>query len=143
MIQRIQSFLLVLAVCGAALCFMFPVATAGDYPSLLLWPLDASNWYLTLLNTLVGIIALVSIFLYKNRVRQMRVVTLAALLSVVQIALAFLLAVDSFASHLPAGTNIAYSIGSYIPMATTVLLFIAQRCIRNDELKVRAADRIR
>ena len=143
MIQRIQSFLLVLACVGVALCYMFPVATAGDYGELNLWPLGAGNWYLAALNLLVGLIALVSIFMYKNRVRQMRVVTVAALLSVIQIALVFLVAVEAFGKHLPAGTDISYSIGSYIPLVTTVLLFIAQRCIRNDEMKVRAADRIR
>ncbi len=157
MIQRIQSFLLVLAACGAALCLMFPVALyapAGEDPQMALYLLPHSNdaiafiqidWILTVLMFLIGIISLVSIFLYKNRIRQMRVVTVNVLLSAVYIALTLLYSVDHAlaVAHLPGNLEPNYSIGSYIPMVMAVLLIISQRCIRADEMKVRAADRIR
>lgn len=157
MIQRIQSFLLVLAVVGVALCYMFPVAVINTdtlqaqlnllphstVPNTEVMVINQTNWVLSVLNLVVGVIALVSIFLYKNRVRQMRVVTVGALVSVIQLGLIFLWAAEAFAKHLPADVQVSYSVGSYIPMVTTVLLFVAQRCIRSDEMKVRASDRIR
>lgn len=153
MIQRIQSFLLVLAVVGAVLCCMFPVAvyTTGMQAGLYLFPhhgevleyVCQTNYLLTVLNLLVGIIALVSIFLYKNRVLQMRVVTVDCLLSVIYLAVVFLWAVDAFGKHIMPTQDPTYSIGAYIPMVNTLLLVLAQRAIRRDEMKVRAADRIR
>lgn len=157
MIQRLQSFLLVLAVVGAALGLMFPVAIVNTdvfqaqlmllpksgNPELDMQVVSTTNWLLFAFDIVVGLIALVSIFLYKNRVRQLRVVTVAVLICVFEIAYIFLGAVSSFASHLPADVNVAYSVGTYIPMVNAVLLVIAQRRIRADEMKVRAADRLR
>ena len=55
------------------------------------------TWPLTVLAILVGVVALVSVFLYKNRVAQMRVVAVAFLLNVVYVFLVFFWAVDAYA----------------------------------------------
>lgn len=178
MIQRIQSFYLVLVAVGAVLMFMFPVANFVTYDTTLdceirselnlipkgyVYPdgvMDSmptfigqqghgpAVWPLTALTALFGIIALVSIFLYKNRVLQMRVVAFGFLANVIHIGLVFLLYVDKYATSLApefGGTAPVphYSVGTWTPIVTAILFFLAQRAIRSDEMKVRAADRIR
>lgn len=183
MIQRLQSFLLVLAAVGIVLMFMYPVATyiapynapngetikvatselnlfAKSNPDLLSQIDNGGNievgqaetgfhsWPLIVLAGIIGIIALVSIFFYKNRVLQMRIVAIGGLLNVVYIALVFLWAVDGYAkamAHLVPGAEIhaAYSVGTWTPIATCLLLLFAQQRIKKDEEKVRAADRLR
>ena len=116
MIQRIQSFYLVLAVVCIILMFRFPIATYttstvnGDVSAALQLTNTKSviadngvdyrfvgddivnfggKWVLTLLSAITGVIALASIFLFKNRVLQMRVVAFAFLFNVVLIFLLF------------------------------------------------------
>lgn len=105
-------------------------------------------WPLMVLTLLVAVISAVSLFLYKNRVRQMRVVACGFLLGVVQLFLIFIWAVDAFVEPAVASmdcTDVAvhYGIGTWATVAAIVLLFLAQRSIKKDEAKVRAADRLR
>ena len=116
---------MLLAVCAMALCFMFPIASftakaplgvpvsgelnliAKENPSLMNDILNGEAvtmgqkgfikvWPLTVLTILSGLIALLSMFLYKNRVTQMRVVAVAFLLGVIDIFLIFIWAVDAY-----------------------------------------------
>ena len=184
MIQRIQSFYLILAVCACALCFMFPVATfhAVDgqqctqvSSQLMLIPSDDADintlsqieqgaplvqlsqksyihiWPLALFAGLFGVVGLVSIFLYKNRTTQVRVVAFGFLLNVVYVFLVFIWAVDGFAEKFlsvaqtlgcnEVSTN--YSIATWASLVSLLFFFLAQRAIKKDEAKVRAADRLR
>ena len=186
MIQRIQSFYLVLAVCAIALCFIFPVATfeatgadvdthvvsqlylrprsdAGEADvmrqvemgeSLVTLPqrvVGTATWPLALVAAVAGVLALVSIFLFKNRMRQVRVVACAFLLNVVYLFVLFIGTVDSFADQVTRlcvqfqTTNVSstYSVATWAAVASLLLLFLAQRSIKRDEAKVRAADRLR
>ena len=180
MIQRIQSFWLVLAMCCMVLCFMVPVAQyhlnipdtnqtaeaelnllAKDNPEMLnqianldpvvVYSQKASGfhtWPLIVVAALVAVVALVCIFLYKNRMRQMRVVAVGFLLNVVYVFLLFFWAVDAYgktvvqAMH---GTDlqVTWYVGAYAPIVSLVLLVLAHRGIKKDEAKVRAADRLR
>jgi cytochrome b561 len=86
--------------------------------------------------------------MYKNRVRQMRVVAVGFLLGVVDLFLIFIWAVDSFvdqATQAMACTevHVSYGVATWAIIAAVVLMFLAQRFIRKDEEKVRAADRLR
>ncbi len=161
MIQRIQSFLLVLALVGFVLLFMFPTATfeAGTTTSsLTLMPGEntmneetgeafvAQNSVLLMVMAIVlGIGTLVSIFLYKNRIRQMRFVSMLGLINLVYIGIMFLATIPDAEKTLSRMGEVSttYSVGTFIPVITLILIVIAQRCIRSDEMKVRAADRIR
>ena len=177
MIQRKQTLFLLLAVCAMAMMFMFPLATfsgtndrnvevkaelnliAKDSPQLMeeirngetvhmnqkeyikVWPLVA----LTLAS---GLLALVSIFLYKKRVTQMRVVSVAFLLELVNIFLIFIWAVDVYIKKVSVpmactDTKTTYGVGIWCAIIGLVMLFLAQRAIKKDEEKVRAADRLR
>lgn len=185
MIQRIQSFYLVLAVCAIALCFMFPVATfetTDDAATKVISQLNliprsdsgeadvlrqvemgeplvtmpqrsatTATWPLALVAAVAGVLTLVSIFLFKNRMRQVRVVACAFLLNVVYLFVLFIGTVDHYAdqvAHIGAmvqaeQVKTTYSVATWAAVAAVVLLFLAQRAIKRDEAKVRAADRLR
>lgn len=183
MIQRIQSFYLVLVVVGIVLMFQFPIATYtattpnGDISAALQLTNTKSiqtddmmdyhfvgddtvtmpgKWILSVVSILVGAISLVCIFLYKNRVLQMRVVAFAFLFNVVLIFLIFFWAINGTGGnggylkalqdlHITTDTIAVnmWTPGTIIPIVTLVLLYLAQRAIKKDEMKVRAADRLR
>ena len=183
MLQRIQSFYLVLVVVGVALMFQFPIATytshsdSGDTNAELqllnkktVYSEDGQNivfvgddsinmkmkWALPIVALLVGAISLVSIFLFKNRILQMRVVAFAFLFNVIYIFLIYFWAINgtggnggylsALASTHLMGQEIETKMltpGAITPIVTAVLLFLTQRAIRKDEIKVRAADRLR
>lgn len=183
MIQRIQSFYLVLAVVCMILMFRFPIATYttstvnGDISAALQLTNSKSvvaenaidyhfvgddmvkfsgKWVLTLLVIITGVIALISLFLFKNRVLQMRVVAFAFLFNVVLIFLIFFWAINGTGGsggYLRAlqstglmGNDITTNMltpGTIAPIVSVILLFLAQRAIKKDEMKVRAADRLR
>ncbi|MBR1785135.1 MAG: DUF4293 domain-containing protein [Bacteroidales bacterium] len=180
MIQRIQSFWLVLAACCVALMFMFPVAeyhavvasggqqvqarldlVAKDSPEMMNQMLQQSpvveygqrmsgfrTWPLSVLASLVIVLAVVSIFLYGNRVRQMRVVAVGFLLNVVLVFLLFFWAVDAYGKIVlrqmsASDLQVTWFVGAYAPIVSLVFLVLAHRGIKKDEAKVRAADRLR
>jgi hypothetical protein len=175
MIQRIQSFYLVLAVVCMILMFRFPIATYttstvnGDISAALQLTNSKSvvaenaidyhfvgddmvkfsgKWVLTLLVIITGVIALVSLFLFKNRVLQMRVVAVGFLLSVLNVFLVFIWAVDAFVDKATAAmactdVQVTYGVSTWAMIAAAVLMLLAQRSIKKDEEKVRAADRLR
>lgn len=180
MIQRIQSFWLVLAACCLALCFMFPVAeyrlelpatqqTVEAQLDLLaksnpdMWNQinlgeptigfsqqgsGFKTWPLVVLALLTGVIALVSVFLYSNRVRQMRVVAVGFLLNVVYVFLVFFWAVDAYSKTVAQTMNadvtmVTWFVGAFAPIVSLVFFILAHRGIKRDEAKVRAADRLR
>lgn len=106
------------------------------------------TWPLVVLAIVVGVVALVSVFFYKNRVAQMRVVAVAFLLNVVYVFLVFFWAVDAYAKTVAQAMNAAdpqvtWYVGAYAPIVSLVFLVLAHRGIKRDEMKVRAADRLR
>lgn len=187
MIQRIQSFYLVLVVVGVILMFQFPIATytlQGFSPdneltaALQLLPKESQyaspdsndpanllyvgndivklkgSWLLDLFAAAIGVIALVSIFLFKNRIKQMRIVACGFLVNIIYVFLIFFWAINGtggnggywhalqLSGFQPAEVSML-AVGTIAPLVTLVLLFLAQRAIRKDEIKVRAADRLR
>lgn len=166
-----------LAACLFAACFLFPIASfqavapmgnkvtgelnlvAKDVPEMMSQILNGEDvtmgqkgfiniWPLMVLDILVVALSLVCIFLYKNRVRQMRFVAVAFLLGVIEVFLIFIWAVDSYIGKVtvPMACNeidVHYGLSTWLAIAGVVLLFLAQRSIKKDEEKVRAADRLR
>ena len=180
MIQRIQSFWLVLAMCCMVLCFMVPVAQyqmnvpstgqkveaelnllAKDNPEMLneianLDPLvvysqKASGfhtWPLVAVAALTALVAVVCIFLYRNRVRQMRMVAVGFLFNVAYVFLLFFWAVDAYGKTVlraMQGTDlqVIWYVGAYAPIVSLLFFVLAHRGIKKDEAKVRTADRLR
>ena len=106
------------------------------------------SWPLMALAIAVMAVSVLSIFLFKNRMRQVRIVMVGFMLNLAYAFLVFFWAVDAYADtvrnymHL-SNISITWLVGAYAPIASLLMLFLAQRAIRKDEAKVRAADRLR
>ena len=170
---------MMLAVAAMAACLMFPVATfdvpetaAGSMSGELRliprdggvqWsiagvPMNLSQegfinvWPLWASLAIAVVTTVVSIFCYKNRVRQMRLVMLPFLMTLVYVFLVFFWAVDAFVGNvtrpltspdMPVESEVVYGIGTWAAAVALLFLFLANRAIKKDEAKVRAADRLR
>jgi hypothetical protein len=140
MIQRIQTIWLLLAAAAAFLSLKFPFYTgefAGQTATGYVGLTGQSTILLTILISGVGLAALISIFLYKNRKLQSRIVLLALMVSLVNLVLLFLEARD-----FETGKG-AYSLTAALSFAVPVFLFLAMRGIRKDEKLVKSLDRLR
>jgi hypothetical protein len=94
------------------------------------------------------VVTLVCIFMFSNRVRQMRVVAVAFMLNVAYVFMLFFWAVDAYGrvvTKVMAGSDlqVTWYVGAYAPIVSLVFLILAHRGIKKDEAKVRAADRLR
>ncbi len=158
MIQRIQSVYLFIAFLALTVFYFFPIAS-------FLSDLSYYKFYITHLqaltpgvdspisNTLIlplavfnGIIALVafmSIFLYKKRIFQSRMVKLAILMNVILIALIFFVYSPLISRATGAEANYADSFGIYISLISIVMLVLANRGIMHDEKLIKSANRLR
>lgn len=168
MIQRIQSVYLTLVLVFSILCFAFPIANyefkildTRTEAQLNLIPKTIDENTLNeigqegYVNTLpliliivaVGILSIVSVFLFKKRAMQIRVIAITMLVDMVYIGLIFLYYVDKFANVLELNfktmTSVSYSVGSMLPILSLILLFMANKAVRKDEKLVRSADRLR
>ncbi len=106
------------------------------------------SWPLVVLAALTAVFAVVCIFLYANRVRQMRMVAVVFLLNVAYVFMLFFWAVDAYGKTLMQyfhsnDLDVTWYIGAYAPIVSLIFLVLAHRGIKRDEAKVRAADRLR
>jgi peptidoglycan/LPS O-acetylase OafA/YrhL len=99
-----------------------------------------NNALLAMVNAAVGVLALIAIFLYKNRNLQIRAGNLALLLDCGMIGLLFFSA-DATSTTIQA--KVHYMYGSYLPVIIAIFLFAAVRYIKRDDALVRSADRLR
>lgn len=156
MIQRLQSIYLFLAFAAAVAVFFFPLAvfTAPDFQCVLKvtglkyisgdqQPLSVNTVLLMVLLGGTAVMAAVSVFLYKNRMTQLKLVKITMIVAIVFIVLIFVFSEKLIAGKIPGMDPVAYREGSYISLVMVVLLILASRRINSDEKKIRAADRIR
>lgn len=164
MIQRIQSLYLFIAGTAVALMFFFPVAKieklneAPDnasaphrfYEITLTGKHELLNGQTTkienyTINTLLGTIILIGsfacLFLYRNRMNQMRICRINLLLATLLLVMVFTSLMTELAD--PGLIRKSYEIGAYLLSITIVFTFLATRAIQKDENLVRAADRLR
>ncbi len=156
MIQRIQSVYLALVFIIVAVFSFLPLVIfhAGDqvfYMSVfrfegaenLAFANDLPNiWPLPILTALLGILALLSIFRYKNRNQQLKINMFNMLVNFGLLISVFLYA-DNVANIIDVNNKLSYDVGAYFPIITILLLILANRSIRKDEKLVKAADRLR
>lgn len=138
MIQRQQSLWLLLSAVCAVLTFWYPFST-GQYtpsPTEGITELTAgSRMFIWLLTGLVAIVALVTIFLYKDRKTQLWSVFLGILLSGIVLALYF-----AETNKFVKGTFALWSILSF---ATFIGFIMAARGIRKDQKLIKSLDKLR
>ena len=162
MIQRIQSILLLLSAIAMGLMLFFPLwqKVSIDPPEEAI--LDAfhlsydvlspatgskqsilkNTFYIALLGSLSAVISLYSIFQYKNRLRQIKLGSLNSLLIGMTLGLLmyFVLKAETLLEPTRQGN---YLLGFYLPLASLLCNFTANRFIRKDEKLIKSMDRIR
>lgn len=158
MIQRLQSIFLFLVAVAMGLTlgldlWVQEVAGSGE-----IWKLNAlfmqqvdasgeilqstSNWYIAALASFSGLLAIISIFQYRNLGRQMMLNMVNSLLMVGLVAIVFLTTngVNSAVSEADNGT---YEIGFWAILVAMVCNMLANRFIRKDVALLKSVDRIR
>jgi hypothetical protein len=158
MIQRIQTVFLIVAVLASIALFFFPFAGVySDIHTYKLWIYDFKNMVpgeepafsfttvlpLLLLNIITVAMALVSVFLYKNRMSQLRFVRIGIFTDIVLIGLIFFVYARIVENKLGATPDYLGEAGIYFPLITLIFLILANRFILKDERLVRSVDRLR
>jgi len=154
MIQRIQTvFLFITAALCVALFFVniaeFDVDGSAVTLSLSQYSDEAGKmiesthiiYQQVILTALVALINLIAIFLYNNRILQMRVCIYSIIL---QVAILVMFAFYIWIGQSENGNEfLHFGIGSFIPLITIILTYLAFHSIKKDEKLVRSLDRIR
>jgi len=110
------------------------VNSAGDKLELATWPLSVIFFGVTILSFL-------NIFLYRHRVVQMRIAIYLILIGLGMIGLVFYYI--WVAKNQLDGASVLHQWRIVLPPIMAILLYLAFRRIRRDELLVKAYDRIR
>ncbi|MDR1455381.1 MAG: DUF4293 domain-containing protein [Tannerella sp.] len=152
MIQRIQTVYLLLIVAAMTAVLFLPLATVqaggisytydvlGMHTSTVSPELTYPAWALGALSVAVVLLALVAIFLYRNRMRQIRLCIFNAILLIGFYALfAFFLWNISAQSGFHFSVRFALS----LPLVCLILNYLAIRNIGADEVLVRSLNRLR
>ena len=136
MIQRIQSIWMLLASVCAFLSIKLPFYVGTNAKGVGSYQLNgAENLFLLFLSIAVGIVALVAIFLYKDRRLQMRICVADIFLEAALIILYY-----RESAKFTEGT---FALTALLQAAIFFLLFLAIRGIRNDNRILRESDRLR
>ncbi len=160
MIQRVQSIYLLLAFIAIALIFFLDLCTfqaeGGKSFVMDLYSIEAAEsgkevattayWlWISILLTFLDLVLLTAILLYKQRMKQLRLVHLSYLLEAGAIVL-LTFSIDASASELvddPSKLSTTYWVGWYMPVVALAFSFLAARGIKKDEELVRSVDRLR
>ncbi|HRN80513.1 MAG TPA: DUF4293 domain-containing protein [Ferruginibacter sp.] len=137
MIQRIQSIWLLLAgICAfATLKLSFYSGSIPSTPEVYDKLNGADNFYIMALTIAVGVLCMVTIFLYQNRPLQLKL-SFAAMLAQVLLLVLMVNKTKAFES----GT---FSLTAVVYAAIPVLLFLTIKGIRADERIVKESNRLR
>jgi hypothetical protein len=150
MIQRIQSvYLLVVAILfGVLLCTPIMEMIHDGHFFILNYKgiigesgvVLQQTYLLTALEIIIPVLALVTIFLYKKRMLQIR---LTIINTVLMIGFYPLLFVYLYVANKVMPMDFALKMTVVFPLVSAILSYLAIRAIGKDEVLVRAADRIR
>jgi hypothetical protein len=136
MIQRIQSFWLLLAIGAAIASIKFPFYTGSLVVNNAYLKLTAAeNTPILVLTVLSVILSGITIFSYKNRGRQTGLTILNILVAIGIVVLYFMRLKDF-------GTG-AFSLASIVVFALPVFLVLALMGIRKDVKTIKSLDRLR
>ncbi len=158
MIQRIQSVFLLLAFLAGVALFFFPLAgiySATNAYQFFIYELKnmvpgepsmfsfMTIFPLLLIHIVAVLMSLAAIFLFKNRLTQMKIVRLAIFLVIILIGLIFFVYAGIIEKNLGASPDYLDEAGIYFPLIMLIFLIFANRFITKDERLVRSADRLR
>ena len=140
MIQRIQSLYLALSGVFCLLLFIIPFA-ASEATGELLKAQDYIGTTITVV--LAALLSFINIFMYKNRMLQIR---LGILNIAVDIAVLLMMHIAAYKEPLSFTFDSLYNnahIGILLPFLSIMAIALANKNIRKDEELVRSADRFR
>lgn len=142
MIQRIQTlWLIIVAITAFATSrltlYVGKPANGTEIPFEL-----AGNLLLAIVIILLGILALICLFLYKNRKLQFKISVFGVILSIGFLFLEYYVVENIFK---PKNTIISgsYQAGALLPLVMVIFFFLAARGIYKDERLVKSMDRLR
>lgn len=136
MLQRIQSIWLLLASICAFLGLQFPFYVGTNKEGIPSYILKGTEDIpLILVTTAVGVLALITIFLYKNRKLQLR-------LCIAGIALQALV-IFLYYSKLKDFVGGTYALTAVLQAAVLLFFFLAARGISNDDRIIKESNRLR
>lgn len=146
MIQRIQSIFLLLAAVANFSLFGLPFAsTQTDVMKNEIFADQVFNLQdhvgLLIFFSLAGLLALVAIFLFRNRRLQMRI----TIFSVVALIIGIAFGIIYFLNNSGGLENVEVydQAGAYVPLAGLIFGLLAYRFINKDEKLVKSMDRLR
>ncbi len=150
MIQRIQSLYLLISFGLIVSLFFIPFAElineAGDSYLFLYRGLESGDkmvfmvYPVAILQTIIAFVGLVTIFLYKRRVLQIR---LTIFNMICMLGLMGLVFYNIYNQEQELNAVVGYSIVNVFPLIAFIFDFMAMRAIRKDENLIRSMDRIR
>lgn len=152
MIQRIQTVYLLLAIVALVICMLLPVGTfviprMGAVMEFMNTGVringemqDVSPWGLFAILLLSSVIGLATIFLFKNRMLQIRMTVFSSIL-LIGYYLTFIIFAFTLKNRFDAQYEVAWAI--CLPLVAIILNYLAIRAIGKDEVMVKAADRLR
>jgi hypothetical protein len=147
MIQRIQTVYLLLTAILLGLIFIIPVADIKTAETLYRFDilgihkaeeLVMNGWPLMLFLSLVIIVHLATIFLYKKRIIQVRMLIIAIILLLGLFSAFFWFGYMGFR-----GATVGFKLTIAIPIVSIILDYLAIKAIAKDEALVRSLNRIR
>jgi FtsH-binding integral membrane protein len=142
MIQRIQTlWLIIVAITAFATSqltlYVGEQANKAEIPFKL-----AGNLLLAIVIILLGILALICLFLYKNRKLQFKISVFGVILSVGFLFLEYYVVENIFKPKNAIITG-SYQIGALLPLVMVIFFFMAARGIYKDERLIKSMDRLR
>ncbi|MBX5438381.1 MAG: DUF4293 family protein [Thermoflavifilum sp.] len=142
MIQRIQTVYLFLAALCGVLSWIIPFgkATWINQPAMAYVAND--SFFLTLLMILAILLAIIAIFLFKNRRLQLRLSLLGLVVSAAALVLEYR-TIHGYQQQVTLVQRAYYWIGIALPVLMMLFFILAARGIRRDEKLVRSLDRLR
>lgn len=137
MIQRIQSIFLAIAfITNGVLPFLLPLFVLSNGQEVLI----VENLGYVVLNTFSASLSIISLFSYKKRKNQFVFGRLNIILNFILLGLFIARALNISGE---AETVSEKGIGMFLPIVSIVLLSLANRAVKKDEDRVKAADRLR
>lgn len=158
MIQRIQSIYLLAALVITIALFFLPMATKSttDQSRSVVCKMELTrnffynetnaiqkeSGFLFIGDIINGILIFITLFMFKNRKRQILIGKIGLLLSCIFIAIFFLLS-DQVDKRFSFPVTTFYQAGIYFAVIQVILIWLAISAIKKDEELVRSADRLR
>jgi hypothetical protein len=147
MLQRIQTIWVLLAALLTGLVFNFPLADISSGGEI--YQFNLSGIYrgtekifnglpLILFTALILLLHIYVIFLFKNRIRQMRILGFSIMLLLGLTGLFFYFAYAGFK-----GATVSFKIPVAFPVIAAIIDYLAIRAIGKDEALIRSVNRLR